>query len=112
MGLPGGGIAAPLKGYLVTSDSEKSVEEALKNLYNGSGSLEQADGDNGMKQILDKLGQGYTVYAAGRGWCQVSGCEGYGYKMADYNVEDEEAKLEIALLFRNEQAAERGGGRL
>ena len=105
--LPGGGIAAPLKGYLVASDSERPVENALKNLYNSSGSLEMADRDNVMKQLLDKLGRGYVVYAAGQGQCDVDDCEGYGYTFKDYDADDAEAKLEIALLFRNERAAER-----
>ena len=102
-----GGIAAPLNGYLLMSESERAVEKALKNLYNGTGSLEKADGDNAMKQILDRLGRGYAAYAAGSRSCQVNSCAAYGYVMTDYEPEDEEAKIEIALLFHNERAAER-----
>ena len=105
--LSGGTIAAPLKGYLVTSDWEEPVEGALKNLYNGAGSLEQADQDNAMKRILDRLGRGYVVYAAGARACRVDDCEAYGYVLAEYDQEEEEAKREIALLFRNERSAQR-----
>lgn len=102
-----GGIAAPLNNYLLMSESERAVEKALKNLYNSSGSLEQADRDNTMKQVLDQLGRGYAVYAAGSRSCQVNGCQAYGYVIADYEPENEEAKVEIALLFNSERAAER-----
>ena len=102
-----GGIAAPLNAYLLLSESERAVEKALKNLYNSAGSLEQADGDNTMKQVLERLGRGYAVYAAGSRSCQVNGCAAYGYVIADYEPEDEEAKVEIALLFNSERAAER-----
>ena len=105
--LSDGTIAAPLKGYLVTSDWEDPVEDVLKNLYNGAGSLEQADRDNAMKRLLDRLGRGYVVYAAGARSCRVDGCEAYGYVLAEYDQEEEEAKSEIVLLFRNEQAAQR-----
>ena len=105
--LPDGSTAAPLKGYLVTSHSERAVQKALKNLYNGAGSLEQSDGDNAMQQVLDRLGQGYAVTAAGPGYCDVSDCEAYGYVFTDYDEDDAEIKMEIALLFRNERAAER-----
>ena len=101
------GAVALLNGYLLTSESERSVEKALKNLYNGAGSLEQADRDNAMKQVLNRLGRGYAAYAAGSRSCQVNGCAAYGYVMTDYEPEDEEAKIEIALLFHNERAAER-----
>lgn len=102
-----GGIVAPLNNYLLMSESERPVEKALKNLYNSAGSLEQADGDNAMKQVLDRLGRGYAAYAAGSRLCQVNGCEAYGYVIADYEAEDEEAEIEIALLFHNERTAER-----
>ena len=105
--LSDGTIAAPLKGYLVMSDSEDPVEDVLKNLYNGAGSLEQADRDNAMKRLLDRLGRGYVVYAAGARSCRVDGCVAYGYVLAEYDQEEEEAKSEIVLLFRNEQAAQR-----
>ncbi len=102
-----GGAAALLEGYLVTSSSSvRSVENVLKDLYNGSGSLEQADEDHEMKQILDKLSNGYIVAAATGDSCQVDRCEGYGWVATEVDEDDDEVTLEIALLFRNERAAE------
>ena len=102
-----GGAAALLEGYLVTSRSSvRSVESVLKNLYNGSGSLEQADDDHEMKLILDKLGSGYIVVAASGNSCQVERCEGYGWVATEVDEDDNEVTLEIALLFRNERSAE------
>ena len=105
--LYGDGSAALLDGYVIESDSIDTIESALKNLYNGSGSLEQSDEDNEMKRLLDKLGRGYVVYAAGSRSCHIDRCEGYGYVVKEVDDEAEETKIEIAFLFGNERAAER-----
>ena len=102
----GGRTAALLKGYVVISHSEGETEGVLKNLYNETGSLARSDQDHVIKQILDRLDGGYVAYAAGRGSCQVSSCDGYGYAIVDYDAAVEEVKLEVALLFRSEYAAE------
>ena len=105
--LYGGGAAALLDSYVVMSNSVRAVEGVLKNLYSGSGSLERADQDNEMKQILDEIGGGFVVYAKAGGSCGVANCEGYGYVFTEVDHEVEESKIEIAFLFRNERAAER-----
>ena len=104
---PAGGTVALLDEYLIASDSSRVVESILKNLYNGSGSLEQADSDNEMKQILDKLGSGYTVTVVTGAVCRVERCEGYGVVVTEVDETAAEGTIEIALLFRNERAAER-----
>lgn len=100
------GAVALLEEYLIMSDS-RSVENVLKNLYNGSGSLERADSDNEMKQILDKLGSGYIVTGYTGAACRVERCEGYGFVVTEVDEAAAEGTMEIALLFRNERAAER-----
>lgn len=104
-----GNTFALLDEYLVTSDESVSVKNVLKNLYNGSGSLKRADSDNEMKQILDKLGSGYIVEGNIGATCRVERCEGYGHVMTKVDVDEAtpEITMEIALLFRNERAAER-----
>ncbi len=104
---PDGSAGALLDGYIVFSDTTRPVENVLKNLYNGSGSLAQADEDNEMKQILDKVGSGFVVFGVTGDICWVERCEGYGWAMAEVDESDEEARVEIALLFRNERGAER-----
>ena len=104
---PENGAVALLDEYLIMSDSSRSVESVLKNLYNGSGSLERADSDNEMKQILDKLGGGYLVIGYTGAVCRVQRCEGYGIVVTEVDEAAAESTAEIALLFRNERAAER-----
>lgn len=104
---PDGNTTALLEEYLIMSDSSTAVENVLKNLYNGSGSLERADSDNEMKQILDKLGSGYTVIGYTGAACRVERCEGYGVVVTEVDEAAAEGTMEIALLFRNERAAER-----
>ena len=102
-----GGAGAFLDGYIIVSDAVRPVENVLKNLYNGSGSLEQADEDNEMKQILEKVGSGFVVTASTSDACRAERCEGYGWALTEVDESAEEGKVEIALLFRNERAAER-----
>ena len=105
---PDGSANALLEGYIVFSETTRPVENVLKNLYNEAGSLERADEDNDMKQILDKVGAGYVVFATtGDDACWVERCEGYGWAMTEVDESDEEATVEIAMLFRNERGAER-----
>ena len=105
---PNGSAGALLDGYIVFSETTRPVENVLKNLYNEAGSLKRADEDNEMKQILDKVGAGYVVLATtGDDICRVERCEGYGWAVTDVDESDEEATVEIALLFRNERGAER-----
>ena len=92
--------------YIIIAD-ERQVENVLKNLYNGSGTLARTDDDNEMRQILDKVGSGFVVYGDTSGACSVERCEGYGWALTEVDESDEEATVEIALLFRNERAAER-----
>lgn len=102
-----GSAIALLESYLVASASVKSVETVLKNLYNSSGSLARVDEDSEMKQILDKVGSGFVVDGATGDMCWVERCEGYGWAITEVDESDEEARVEIAILFRNERAAER-----
>ena len=101
-----GGATALFDGYVVVSSKTKPVENVLKNLYGGSGSLANADEDNEMKQILDKVGSGFLVTAAVGNACRVERCEGYGWALTEGDESAEEAKVEIALLFRSERTAE------
>ena len=102
-----GGAMALLDGYLIGSDySVRPVENILKNLYNESGSLGQADENNEMKQILAKLGEGYIVYAVTGDSCPVQRCEGFGWALTEVDEANEEGTVQIVLLFRNERAAE------
>ena len=105
--LYGGGAAALLDGYIVASDSVRAVENTLKNLYNGDGSLARTSEGNEMKRILDKLGRGFAVQVVAGNMCDVDRCEGYGYVITDVDDRAEEAKIEIAFLFGNERTAER-----
>ncbi len=105
--LYGGGAAALLDGYILASDSVRAVENTLKNLYNGDGSLARAGESNEMKRILGKLGRGFVVQAAGERMCAVGRCEGYGYAVTEVDDSAAEAKIEIAFLFGNERTAER-----
>jgi len=98
---------ALLKDYVIMSGSVRTVENVLKNLYGGAGSLQRAGNDNSLYQVLDKLGSGYLVYAEQGRSCRVDECEGFGIVLSEVDDEDEEIKLEIALLFRNERSAER-----
>jgi hypothetical protein len=102
-----GGAIALLDGYIIGSEVVRPVENVLKNLYNGSGSLEQADKDNEMKQILAKVGSGFVVTAATGDACRVERCDGFGWALTEVDDSAEEAKVEIAVLFRNERTAER-----
>ena len=102
-----GGAIALLDGYIIASDVVRPVENVLKNLYNGSGSLEQADEDSEMKQILAKVGSGFVVTAATGDACRVERCDGFGWALTEVDDSAEEAKVEIAVLFRNERTAER-----
>ena len=105
---PDGSAGTLLDGYIVFSEATRPVENVLKNLYNEADTLERADEDNEMKQILDKVGAGFMVFATtGNDICWVERCEGYGWAMTEVDESDEEATVEIALLFRNERGAER-----
>ncbi len=97
-----GRAAALFKGYIIPSDSAGPVENLLKNLYNESGSLERADNDNEMKNILNKMGKGHVLLATVGNECRVERCEGYGFVIIQVDEVDKELKLEIALLFRND----------
>ena len=94
-------------GYVVVSEATRSVENVLKNLYNSSGSLGKADEDNEMKQILDQVGGGLVVSGVTGGVCSVERCEGYAWAVVDHDESTGETEIKIALLFRNERAAER-----
>ena len=94
-------------GYIVISEATRQVENTLKNLYNGSGYLAKADDDNEMKQILDQVGGGLMVSGVTGDVCSVERCEGYGWAMTDHDGSTGETEIKIALLFRNERAAER-----
>ncbi len=103
-----GSAGALLDEYIVISENgARPVENVLKNLYNGSGSLERANKDSEMKQILDKLGGGYMRTAFTGNACQVGRCEGYGFNVSEVDEADEESTVRIVLLFRNERAAEK-----
>ncbi len=101
-------LVAMFDEYLVFGD-EDQVETVLKNLYNEARTLERTDEDNEMKQVLDKVGAGYLVYAAtGDDACSaVDNCDGYGWAVTEVDESDEEAVVEIALLFSSERRAER-----
>ena len=105
-GLPGGRAVALLKGYIIMASSVRSVEGSLKDLYNESGSLELASRDNSMKRLLGKLPSGPVTFVSTAGECGLRGCEGYGFVLTEYDDVNEEGKLEVALLFRNEDLAE------
>ncbi len=99
--------AALFEGYIIVSEAMGPVENVLKNLYNGSGSLGKADDDNEMKQILDQLGSGLAMFGVTGDVCSVERCERYGWAMANHDESAGETEIKIALLFRNERAAER-----
>ena len=102
----GGGIAL-FDGYIIAARSLESLESVLKNLYNGSGSLEQADDDNDMKRMLDKLDEGFQIHAEVGHLCAVERCQGYITALTEVDADAEQATVKFALLFRNERAAER-----
>lgn len=101
----GGGIAL-LEGYVVAAKSLESLESVLKNLYNGSGSLERADDDNDMKRMLDKLDEGFQIHAEAGSRCAVERCLGYITALTEADGDAEEVTVKYALLFRNERAAD------
>ena len=98
----GGGIAL-LDGYIVAAPLAGSLESVLKNLYNGSGSLERAEDDGEMNQILEKLGDGFQIRAEVGSTCSVERCQGYTTALTDA----ERVTVAYALLFSSERAAER-----
>ena len=93
-------------GYLISAPSEDAVEEALKTLYRGSGSLADAESGNEMKRILDKLGENPVVFASVTDSCTVRRCQGYGFAVTGYDIDGEELTVEVAMLFSSEGAAE------
>ena len=93
-------------GYLISAPSEDAVEEALKTLYRGSGSLADAESGNEMKRILDKLGENPVVFASVTDSCTVRRCQGYGFAVTGYDIDGEELTAEVAMLFSSEGAAE------
>ncbi len=101
----GGGIAL-LNGYVVAARSLASLESVLKNLHNGSGSLERADDDNDMKRMLDKLDEGFQIHAEVGTRCAVDRCLGYITALTEVDGGAEEVTVKTALLFRNERAAD------
>ena len=101
----GGGIAL-LDGYVVAARSLDSLESVLKNLHNGSGSLERADDDNDMRMLLDKLDQGFQIHAEVGNRCAVDRCLGYITALTDVDGDAEQVTVKTALLFRNERAAD------
>ena len=103
---PDGSAGALLESYILFSDAARPVENVLKNLYNGEGSIARADDDNEMKQVLDKLPGGFVKFAQVGDYCLVERCEGYGWAMTEVDEDDEEGTVEIAMLFRNERGAE------
>ena len=93
-------------GYLISAPSEDAVEEALKTLYRGSGSLADAESGNEMKRILDKLGENPVVFASVTDSCTVRRCQGYGFAVTEYDIDGEELTAEVVMLFSSERAAE------
>ena len=83
-----------LDGYIVFSDyGVDSLENVLRMLYNGSGSLGQADEDNEMNQILEKLGDAYVEVATVGDTCRVDRCEGFGWALTEVDESAEELRL-------------------
>ena len=93
-------------GYVIYSDSEDVVEDAVGVLYRGEGSMADAE-DNDLKQILDKLGNAPDIYAFDDSHCEVlSRCQGYGVAFTGYDYDKEETGAQLAVLFSSERAAE------
>ena len=84
-----------------------SLEGVLKNLYDGSGSLERADDDNDLKLLLSKIDDGLQTHAEVGNLCAVERCEGYVTTLTEADEDAEQFTMKFALLFRNERAAER-----
>lgn len=103
---PDGSSAALLEGYFVISEAARPVENILKALYNKEGSVARADDGNELKRVLDKIPDGFMQFAVVGDNCRVERCEGYGWAITEVDEDDEESTVEIALLFRNERAAE------
>ena len=75
-------------GYVIYSDSEDDVEDALGVLYRGEGSMVDAE-DNDLKQILDKLGNAPYIYTFDDSHCEVlSRCQGYGVAFTGYDYDE------------------------
>ena len=93
-------------GYVIFSDSEDDVEDALGVLYRGEGSMANAE-DNDLKLILDKLGNATLIHAFDDSHCEVlSRCQGYGVAFTGYDYDEEETGAQLAVLFSSERAAE------
>ena len=93
-------------GYVIFSDSEDDVEDAVGVLYRGEGSMADAE-DNDLKLILDKLGYAPQIYAFDDSHCEVlSRCQGYGVAFTGYDYDEEETGAQLAVLFSSERAAE------
>ena len=104
----GSGAIALLEesGYLIKGESEDAVEEVLKTLYSGSGSLSDAESGNELKRILDKLEDNPLVFASVSDSCTVRRCQGLGYAVTGYDIDGEELTANVAMLFSSEGAAE------
>ena len=93
-------------GYVIVSRNKDATEEVLKTLYRGSGSLADAENDNELKRILDKLGNAPVVLAVVGDSCTVKRCQGYGMAAISYDIGEEELSSELVVLFSSERAAE------
>ena len=93
------------RGWVVTGDTD-IVKGALRTLDRGSGSLLD-DADSDLRRTLDKAGKGWMVIA-GEDECfdfEVQDCRAVG---VSYHSSDDDYVVEttVAVLFRNERAAE------
>ena len=93
------------RGQIVMGINTEAVEDALKTLNRGSGSLLD-DANSDLGRVLRVAGEGWIVF--GTEGCQVSevrGClaTGTAFHRGD---EDDVVELRMAFLFRNERTAE------
>ena len=89
----------------VVIGSTDAVEDVLKALSRGSGSLLQDD-DNDLRRVLERVGQGWLVFALeGCQGAGVRGCEAVGAAVSE-GSESYLVETTFAYLFRNERTAE------
>ena len=93
-------------GYIIFSPNQDAVEDVLKTLYRGDGSLADAE-DNELKRILDKAGDGLAVVASvAEDECPVKRCQGFGAAFTEVDLDAEAVVTKVVVLFSSERAAE------
>lgn len=92
-----------LEGGYIVGGSERPVKAVLNSLYQSEGALSNADDNNELKRILNKLGRGIIVYADVSARCEnyhseMDRCEGYGTVLTEVDADGESGNFKYVAL--------------